>query len=79
MQCDGKWLQVELYHKYSSSQTYFYSNKINEIVKERRTAVKIFYEDIEYLSDGEENMKRWYHGREFGPKMAAFKEYYFYH
>jgi len=40
-----------LYSKYSSSQTYFYTNKINEIVREKRTNVNIFYEDVEYLLD----------------------------
>jgi hypothetical protein len=27
----------------------------------------------------EENLKRWYHSREFDTKMFTFKEYYFYH
>lgn len=56
-------IQQMLYQKYSSSQTYFYTNTINDIVKEKRTCVNIFYEDVEYLLDLEENMKRWYHSR----------------
>lgn len=72
-------VQRLLYEKYSSSQTYFYTNKINEIVRERRSAVNIFYEDVEYLLDLEENLKRWYQMREFDNKMFTFKEYYFYH
>ena len=53
-------VQKMLYEKYSSSQTYFFTNKINEIVKEKRTSVNIIYEDVEYLLDLEENLKRWY-------------------
>lgn len=56
-------LHEQLYQKYSSSQTYFYTNAINEIIKERRTAINIFYEDVEYLCDQEENLKRWYASR----------------
>lgn len=44
-------LQTQLYKRYSSSQTYFYTNMVNEIVKEKRTTANIFYEDIEYLLD----------------------------
>ena len=40
-----------MYAKYSSSQTYFYTNKINEIVREKRTNTNIVYEDIEYICD----------------------------
>lgn len=72
-------LQKRLYNKFSSSQTYFYTNKINEIIKEKRTEVNIFYEDMEYLLDTEENLKRWYQAKEFDNKMFTFKEYYFYH
>lgn len=72
-------MQKRLYNKFSSSQTYFYTNKINEIIKEKRTNVNIFYEDIEYLLDLEENLKRWYQAKEFDSKMFTFKEYYFYH
>ena len=36
-------LHCLLYRKYSGSQTYFYSNKINEISKEKRTTANIFY------------------------------------
>lgn len=72
-------MQKLLYEKYSSTQTYFYTNKINEIIKEKHTAVNIFYEDVEYLLDLEENLKRWYLQREFEGKMFTFKEYYFYH
>ena len=36
-------MQQKLYNKYSSSQTYFYTNKINEIIKEKRTVVNILY------------------------------------
>jgi hypothetical protein len=75
---DGN-VQKLLYEKYSSTQTYFYTNKINEIIKEKHTAVNIFYEDVEYLLDLEENLKRWYLQREFEGKMFTFKEYYFYH
>ena len=32
-----------LYQKYAGSQTYFYSNKINEITTEKRTTSNIFY------------------------------------
>lgn len=45
------YLQKRLYNKFSSSQTYFYTNTINEIIKEKRTSVNIFYEDIEYVLD----------------------------
>lgn len=72
-------LQKRLYGKYSASQIYFYPNKINEIVREKHTAVNIYYEDIEYLLDMEENLKRWYQSKEFDNKMFSFKEYYFYH
>jgi hypothetical protein len=72
-------VQKLLYEKYSLTQTYCYTNKINEIIKEKHTAVNIFYEDVEYLLNLEENFKRWYLQREFEGKMFTFKEYYFYH
>jgi len=72
-------IQKKLFGKYSASQVYFYPNMINHIVKERRSIINIFYEDIEYLIDLEENLKRWYHAKEFDNKMFTFKEYYFYH
>lgn len=72
-------IQKKLFQKYAASQIYFYPNMINQIVKERRTPTNIFYEDVEYLIDLEENLKRWYQSKEFDNKMFTFKEYYFYH
>lgn len=66
-------IQGRLDQKYSNSQTYFYTNKINEIIKEKRTNVNIFYEDIEYLLDSEENLKRTYQRNEYEHKMFTFK------
>lgn len=43
--------QKKLFARYSASQVYFYPNMINQIVKERRSPINIFYEDIEYLID----------------------------
>ena len=43
--------QSGLYNKYSSSQTYFYTKKISDIVKEKRTGYNITYEDFECFAE----------------------------
>ena len=65
--------QSGLYHKYSSSQTYFYTKKISDIVKEKRTTYNITYEDVECFSEDDEYLKRSYLLDEHERKMFAFK------
>ena len=72
-------IQQGLYRQYSSSKSYFYSTKITDIVPSKRTPATLMYDDLECLWEDEDFLKRVYHSEEYSRKIAAFKEYYYYH
>jgi hypothetical protein len=65
-----------LYVKYSSSQNYYYTRDINEILTNARTRSVIHFKDIALLDEEEEYFKRFYQKREYPHKIKLLTEYY---
>ena len=72
-------LNKALYCKYCSSQNYFYSKNINDILSTESTAIVVKYKDLEVLDESEEYLKRFYKMEEYNFKNKALNEYYKYH
>ncbi|EAR83006.1 hypothetical protein TTHERM_01043230 (macronuclear) [Tetrahymena thermophila SB210] len=75
----GPLLNKALYSKYSSSQNYFYSKDINDILGNVSTKVVIRFRDLETYDEEEEFLKRFYHKNQQPVKMRDLTEYYKYH
>ncbi|CAD8043546.1 unnamed protein product [Paramecium primaurelia] len=68
-----------LYHKYASSQNYYYTKEINDILNKNRTSATIkFYDDMQYL-ENEECMPRLYQYDDYQSKIQLLVEFYKYH
>ncbi|CAK72689.1 unnamed protein product (macronuclear) [Paramecium tetraurelia] len=72
-------LNKALFAKYSSSQNYYYSKDINDIIEEESTPAVVFYRDLESMIEEEEYLKRSYVKKEAQQKVKALQEYYKYH
>ncbi|CAD8137906.1 unnamed protein product [Paramecium pentaurelia] len=72
-------LNKALFAKYSSSQNYYYSKDINDIIDEESTPAVVFYRDLECIVEEEEYLKRSYAKKETTSKIKALLEYYKYH
>ncbi|CAD8146044.1 unnamed protein product [Paramecium pentaurelia] len=72
-------LNKALFAKYSSSQNYYYSKDINDIIDEESTPAVVFYRDLECIVEEEEYLKRSYAKKEATSKIKALLEYYKYH
>ncbi|CAK78707.1 unnamed protein product (macronuclear) [Paramecium tetraurelia] len=72
-------LNKALFAKYSSSQNYYYSKDINDIIDEESTPAVVFYRDLECIVEEEEYLKRSYAKKESTSKIKALLEYYKYH
>lgn len=68
-----------LYSKYSSSQNYYFSKDINDILAGVSTPNTIRFRDNEALDTIEEYFKRFYKVNEYSFKISALTEYYKYH
>jgi len=68
-----------LYSKYSSSQNYYYTKDINDILANAKVPSVIFFRDIEVFEECEEYLKRFYRGAEYDGKIKMLTEYYKYH
>ena len=68
-----------LYTKYSSSQNYYYTKDINEILSESRTASVILFKDSMHFDEQEEYLKRFYRYSEYDFKIRMLSEYYKFH
>lgn len=69
-----------LYSKFSSSQNYYYTRDINDILASNRTKNVINYKDIQTFIDSEEEyLKRYYKISEHQFKMNMLSEYYKFH
>lgn len=69
-----------MYKKYASSQNYYFSNDINDILQNQRTEKVIKYKDFIDLDDEEETyLKRFYNYFEYENKLTMLSEYYKYH
>ena len=74
-----KLLNKALYFKYSSSQNYFYTKNINDILATESTSLVIKFKDLEVFDEQEEYLKRFYGIDEYSFKIKALNEYYKYH
>ena len=68
-----------LYSKYSSSQNYYYTKDINDLLTNSRTPVVIKYKDYLTVDEEEEFLKRFYKASEYGYKIRMLTEYYKFH
>ncbi len=58
-------MNKDLYQKYSSSQNYYYTRDINEILTNQRTKSVISFKDVLTLDEDEEYLKRFYKKSEY--------------
>lgn len=70
----GPLLTKALYSKYSSSQNYYYSKDINDIINGATNSKVINYKYNEMLDDEEEYLKRIYGLSEYDFKINALSE-----
>ncbi|CAK62496.1 unnamed protein product (macronuclear) [Paramecium tetraurelia] len=68
-----------LYHKYASSQNYYYTREINEILSKQRTSSVILFQDYLHFDDEDEYLKRFYINEVYDNKMKLLKEFYKFH
>jgi hypothetical protein len=68
-----------LYSKYSSSQNYYYTKDINEILTNERKPNVIDFKDLKFLDEREEYLKRYYKIFEYSHKLKMLAEYYKFH
>ena len=72
-------IRKALYTKFSSSQNYYYTREINDILLGNRTIKLINYNDMEVLDEEGEYLKRFYCANEHIHKIRILTEYYKYH
>ena len=58
-----------LYTKYSSSQNYYYTKDVNDILTNERTQAVIIFKDYVTLDEEDEFLKRYYEVHEFDMKI----------
>ena len=68
-----------LYSKYSSSQNYYYTKDINDIMTDGRTPAVMKYKDYVTYDEEDEYLKRYYKLHEYDYKIGLLCEYYKYH
>ena len=73
-----RYLNQRLFNAYSSSQNYFYSQKINDIVSSKRCQETVEFNSWHQSSD-HSFLKRYYMFFEYHTKMVLLVEYYRYH
>lgn len=72
-------LMNRFYHKYSSSQDYYYRNHITNIISENPTSAVVNWFDLETMLDEDEYFKRFYKSSEYDGKIKLLSEYYKFH
>lgn len=68
-----------LYSKYSSSQNYYYTKDINNILGGNKTPAVIMFTDLLTYYKEEHLLKRLYKSEEYPQKIVMLSEYYKYH
>lgn len=68
-----------LYEKYSSSQDYYYSRDIGDILNNGLTPAVICWSDLICILNEEELLKMMYRQKEYHEKIALLTEYYKFH
>lgn len=75
-----KMIVKALYSKFASSQNYYYTRDINDILANNRAHAVILHKDLAaYLEEDEEYLKRYYQINENPFKMKLLVEYYKFH
>lgn len=75
-----KMIVKALFSKFASSQNYYYTRDINDILANNRTKAVISHKDlVAYLEEDEEYLKRYYQIHENSFKMKLLVEYYKFH
>ncbi|CAD8106494.1 unnamed protein product [Paramecium primaurelia] len=74
-----KMIRHTLYHKYATSQNYYYTKDINEILSKTSTARTILYNDYLCYDEEDEYIKRFYEIHEYPPKSKLLTEFYKFH
>lgn len=72
-------LNKALYLKYSSSQNYYYTKDINDLVENEKKPHVINFKFRVNFEEEEENLTRFYNSSEFDYKLSYLTEYYKYH
>ena len=72
-------MKKALYTKYSSSQNYYYTKDINDVMSDARTPAVIKFKDFSTLDEEDEFLKRYYKLNEYDYKIGLLVEYYKYH
>ena len=72
-------LNLFLYSKYSSSQNYYYTKEVNNILGGSKDATAIEFIDMMAYHEEEDTLKRLYTIGEYPQKIALLSEYYKYH
>ena len=68
-----------LYNSYSSSQNYYYTRDINDILSNALTNNVIYYRDLVAFDEVDEYLKRFYLKKELPNKIYLLSEYYKFH
>lgn len=77
--CIENFIKHKLYHKYASSQNYYYLKDINSILNEERTLAVIEYKDCLSMQARDEQLKKFYRGKDYKAQIGKLTEYYKYH
>ena len=79
----GQRLNSRLYEKYCSSQNFYYTKEIDNILCGIKSQENIKYTQndlyIQEFENKEEMLKRFYHQKEYSKKIKLLSEYYKYH
>ena len=77
--CTKRLINSFLYTKYSSSQNYYFSKEVNNILAGNRSIYTIRFADDNCMLDDEELLKRSYRLPEYAGKITLLTEYYKFH
>jgi hypothetical protein len=72
-------LNRALFLKYSSSQNYFYTKEITDLVENVRKSSVIRWKDANLAEEDEEYLTRYYEFKDFDRKLTMLTEYYKFH
>jgi hypothetical protein len=77
--CIENFIKHKLYHKYASSQNYYYLKDVNSILNEERNLAVIEYKDGLSMQTREEQLKKYYKSKDYKAQISKLTEYYKYH
>ena len=68
-----------LFEKYASSQNYFYTKEINEILQNQCSIKVVRFKEYQVIDDDDTYLKRFYRFSEYNQKIHLLTEYYKFH